>query len=147
MDIIVTNDTPPQVSHHAAADEASSASVPLPVVVSEQPSTSSSVAPAIARGESNNRQSQIEQLYSDVTVLAEVPQTKHMVSRKLSFPKDKPPASSRRSVPSRLKEYADHPFVAKGGEMWCSCCNVSIDATHKSRIDDHLKTKTHKGTV
>jgi hypothetical protein len=32
----------------------------------------------------------------------------------------------------------------KNNELWCRICNVSIDFDKKSKVTQHLDTKTHK---
>lgn len=45
------------------------------------------------------------------------------------------------SAKSRLKAYP--MFHEDGGKLFCSVCNIVLDHTRKSSLDDHLKCKRH----
>ena len=43
----------------------------------------------------------------------------------------------------RVKQYPKGTLHADGGELFCTCCNVTLDHTRKGSIDKHFKTSLH----
>jgi hypothetical protein len=44
----------------------------------------------------------------------------------------------------RILEFQDKHLYEKNNELWCRICYVSIDFEKKSKVTQHLDTKTHK---